>query len=100
MTEKSGIVERVVAWARAAKAQAMEADLESVPRDESFMRAATAYHMLTRGPYAPVRVVADAASPEGFNRSSAIVMMAISFDDNPPNTPERTTLFATKLEVE
>lgn len=89
--------ETIIEWAAAAKAQANCADLEPAPRDESLLRAAVAYSMLTRCPFPAMRA-ADGGD-ESFNRSSAIVLMAINFDDSPASTPERAALFAEVLRV-
>lgn len=90
--------EQLIKWARDAKRHAENADLNPMPSDESLMRAAVAFNMLTRGPY-PVMTVndKDGASAE-FNRAGAIVYMAIGFDDDPPNTPERAALFGTPIQ--
>lgn len=95
----------ILEWATAAKRQAEAADLDPMPSDEALVRAAVALNMMTRGPYPVMRVVTDEPEREEeagrralppsleFNRASAIVFMAISFDDDPPNTQARAALF-------
>lgn len=85
--------ETIIEWATAAKMQAEDADLDPMPSDERFIRAAVAFNMLTCGPHPAMIIVSNAVMPEAFNRSSAIVSMAIAFDDDPPSTPERAALF-------
>lgn len=87
----------IIRWAREAKQHAENADLDPMPSDKSLMRAAVAFNMLTRGPYPVMKVNADAGASMEFNRAGAIVFIAIGFDDDPPNTPQRAALFKTSL---
>lgn len=97
-TEVKVTRETILEWARAAKRTAEAGDCDPMPRDESFIRAAVTFNMVTRGPWPMMRLGADRETTDEFNRSSAIVMMAINIDV-PPNTPERASLFAEVLDV-
>lgn len=102
MAEETAKVDRrtILEWATAAKRTAEAGDLDPMPSDESFIRAAVTFNMVTRGPWPMMQVAADRDVTDAFNRSSAIVMMAINIDDVPPNTPERASLFAQVLDAD
>lgn len=89
---------QIVEWAKQAKVHALVADLETVPRDEIILRAAVAYQMLTREPFPAMCAVSDSVTTEDESRASAIVMMALNFDDAPPRPSHRAALLAVKLD--
>lgn len=90
----------ILEWAREAKQTAEAGDCDPMPRDASFIRAAVTFDMLTRHPMPYMQLADDRTGDEVFARSSAIVMMAINFDDHDqPSTPQRAALFAEVLDV-
>ena len=89
-TKRGAIIE----WATAAK-RANEASGEEVLSDEMLIRAATAWMVMSTS----LEFMEMALPDDSLARSLCILHIASGFRDTTPSTPQRASLFATKIDA-